>query len=408
MIELFQGAWIRERRLLALFLIAGTLYFGLLAIGIILDFLVQFGQIITAVFLAWLLAFLISPLVHWIQRSLRVGRGVAVGAAFGALLVVLGGFLLLVAAIMVADLADFISTWPSRQDLITAQIQEIQDAIGIQDPDVALLFDQLADQIGQLGIQLGESAGAIASGAFSVIGTLFLVVLLALFMVLDSHRIMVWLSRLVPGRFRDQSILFQEGVARSFGGFIRAQTVLALVMFALVMVVGLVARAFGGMEYIFVAAVVSGLLMFIPMIGPPLALVPPIFIAFLTSENWLVAIVASGVLIVVQGLLVNWIQPKMMQEQLGLHPILLFLGLLVGVQLAGLWGALFGVPILAVIVILVNHWLDIYSPEEAALTDVAEAEHRHEVARAEAEDAPESGEKPEAGPEKEAGAEAGS
>ncbi len=164
-------------------------------------------------------------------------------------------------------------------------------------------------------------------------------------------------------------------MARSFGGFIRAQTVLAFVMFALVMLVGLVARALGGMEYIFVTAVVSGLLMFIPMIGPPLALVPPIFIGFLTSENWLVALVAAVVLVVVQGVIVNAIQPKMMQEQLGLHPILLFLGLLVGVQIAGLWGALFGVPILAVIVILVNHWLDIYSPEDAAIADLAEATH---------------------------------
>jgi predicted PurR-regulated permease PerM len=374
-IELFQGAWVRERRLLAVFLITGSIYFGLLAMALVLDILVQFQDIIIAVFLAWLLAFLISPLVHRIQRSFRVGRGAAVGAAFGATVIGLGGFLLVVAAIMVSDLADFITTWPSRQDQITAQIEEIQDAIGVQDPDVALLFDQLADSIGELGSQLAGSAGAIASGAFGVIGTLFLVVLLALFMVLDSHRIMIWLSRLVPSRFRDQSLLFQEGVARSFGGFIRAQTVLAFVMFALVMLVGLVARALGGMEYIFVTAVVSGLLMFIPMIGPPLALVPPIFIGFLTSENWLVALVAAVVLVIVQGVIVNAIQPKMMQERLGLHPILLFLGLLVGVQIAGLWGALFGVPILAVIVILVNHWLDIYSPEDAAIADLAEATH---------------------------------
>jgi predicted PurR-regulated permease PerM len=383
-IELFQGAWVRERRLLAIFLITGSVYFGLLALGMVVDLLAQFGDILIAIFLAWLLAFLISPLVHRIQKELEIGRGAAVGAAFGIILVGLGGFLLLVAAVMVTDLADFISSWPSRQDQIVAQIEEIQDAIGIQDPDVALLFDQLADQIGALGSQLGESAGAIASGAFGVIGTLFLVVLLALFMVLDSHRIMVWLSRLVPSRFRDQSLLFQEGVARSFGGFLRAQTVLALIMFVLVMAVGLVSRALGGMEYIFVTAVVSGLLMFIPMIGPPLALVPPIFIGFLTSENWLVALIAAIVLVVVQGVLVNAIQPKMMQESLGLHPILLFLGLLVGVQVAGLWGALFGVPILAVIVILVNHWLDIYSPEDAALADMAEAEHR----RAEADPEP--------------------
>jgi predicted PurR-regulated permease PerM len=374
-IELFQGAWVRERRLLAVFLITGSIYFGLLAIGMVLNILAQFQDIIIAVFLAWLLAFLISPLVHRVQERFQIGRGAAVGVAFGTTLVALGAFLLIVAAVMVSDLGDFISSWPSRQDQITAQIKEIQDAIGVQEPDVADLFDQLADQIGALGNDLAGSAGAIAGGAFGVIGTLFLVVLLALFMVLDSHEIMVWMSRLVPSRLRDQSILFQEGVARSFGGFIRTQTLLALIMFILVMVVGLVARLFGGMEYIFVTAVVSGLLMFIPMIGPPLALIPPIFIVFLTSQNWLTALIASVVLVLVQGVLVNWLQPKMMKESLGLHPILLFLGLLVGMQIAGLWGALFGVPILAVIVILVNHWLDIYSPPDPEFVAEVEAVH---------------------------------
>lgn len=367
MIELFQGAWVRERRLLAIFLIAGSLYFSLLAAGVVLDALSGFSAIIIAVFMAWLLAFLISPLVERIQTRLGISRGAAVAVAFTLTVIGLGAFLLIVAAVMVADLADFITTWPSRQDLILRQIEDIQAATGLEEPDVAFLATQLAEQIGALGNDLAGSAGAIASGALGVIGTLFLVVLLAIFMVRDSHRIMVWLSRLVPGRLRDQSLLFQEGVARSFGGFIRAQTVLALTMFGLVLIVGLLAQALGGMEYIFVAAVVSGLVMFIPMIGPPFALVPPIFIAFLTSENWLVALVASIILVVVQGFLVNFLQPKLVEESLGLHPILLFLGLLVGVQIAGLWGALFGVPILAVIVILVNHWLDIYSPPEPDL-----------------------------------------
>jgi predicted PurR-regulated permease PerM len=376
LIELFQGAWVRERRLLAVFLISGTIYFSLIAIGLVLDVLSGFSAIIIAVFLAWLLAFLISPLVHRVQDRFRIGRGAAVGIAFGATIVALGGFLLIVAAVMVADLTNFIDTWPSRQDQILVQIQEIQAGIGLEEPDVGFLASQVAEQIGALGNELAGSAGVIASGALGVIGTLFLVVLLALFMVLDSHKIMVWLSRLVPGRLRSQAVLFQEGVARSFGGFIRAQTVLALTMFAVAMVFGLVARALGGMEYIFVAAVVSGLLMFIPMIGAPLALIPPIFIAFLTMENWLVALVASGLLVFIQGLLVNVLQPKLVQESLGLHPILLFLGLLVGVQVAGLWGALFGVPVLAVIVILVNHWLDIYSPEDPDFVEEVEAAHR--------------------------------
>jgi predicted PurR-regulated permease PerM len=372
-IELFQGAWARERRLLALFLITGSLYFGLLALGLILDILGGFQDIIVALFLAWLLAFLISPLVHRVQSRLQVGRGAAVGVAFGVTVVGLAMFLLVVAAVMVVDLADFIGSWPTREDQIARQIRDLQQTVGYEEPDLAVVFIGFNDQVASLGEDLAGSAGTIASGAFSAIGTLFLVVLLAFFMVLDSHKIMVWLSRLVPTRFRDQSILLQEGVARSFGGFIRAQTVFALLMFATVLVVGLLARELGGMEYILVTAVVSGLFMFIPLIGPALALVPPIFIAFLTSENWLVALAAVAAIVVVQTVMVNILQPKIMQESLGLHPILLFVGLLVGVQIAGLWGALFGIPILAVIVIFVNHWVDIYSPPEAELEPVAAA-----------------------------------
>lgn len=375
MIELFQGAWVRERRLLAVFLVTGSLYFGLVSLDLILDILGGFQDIIVALFLAWLLAFLISPLVHRVQSRLQVGRGAAVGVAFGATVIVLATFLLVVAAVMVVDLADFIRTWPTRENQIARQIRDLQQTVGIEEPDLAAVFIGFTDQVASLGSDLAGSAGTIASGAFSAIGTLFLVVLLAFFMVLDSHKIMVWLSRLVPSRFRDQSILLQEGVARSFGGFIRAQTVFALLMFVTVLVVGLLARELGGMEYILVTAVVSGLFMFIPLIGPGLALVPPIFIAFLTSENWLVALAAVAAIVLVQTVMVNILQPKIMQESLGLHPILLFVGLLVGIQIAGLWGALFGIPILAVIVIFVNHWVDIYRPLEPEVTGAVEAAH---------------------------------
>jgi predicted PurR-regulated permease PerM len=361
-IELFQGAWVRERRLLAAFLISGSVYFTLLIVGIALEFLRQFQDILIALFLAWLLAFLIAPLVSAIQERLRVGRGAATGGAFGVLLIGLAAALMVLAAVMVADLADFIATWPSREEQIAAQIRALQESLGVEDPDIAALFLGLSDQIGVLGDTLAGSAASIAGGAFSAVGTLALVVLLAFFMALDSHKIAVWFSRLVPDRFREQSILLQESVARSFGSFIRMQTVFAFLMFALVMVVGLVARELGGMEYVFVTAVVSALFMFIPMIGPALALVPPIFIAFLTGENWVVALAAVIVIVVVQTVLVNALQPKMMQESLGLHPILLFVGLLVGVQVAGLWGALFTIPILAVIVIFVNRWMDVYRP----------------------------------------------
>jgi predicted PurR-regulated permease PerM len=68
-----------------------------------------------------------------------------------------------------------------------------------------------------------------------------------------------------------------------------------------------------------------------------------------------VAIPVVLILFVVQTILVNVIQPRLMRESAGLHPILVLLALLVGAQIAGLWGALFGIPFVAVLNLLVQY-----------------------------------------------------
>jgi putative heme transporter len=85
----------------------------------------------------------------------------------------------------------------------------------------------------------------------------------------------------------------------------------------------------------------------------------------------------------VQTVLVNWLQPKLMREALGMHPILVLAGLLVGAQIAGVWGALFGIPVLAVGNVFFNYLVDLRTIEESP-DDLEEA---IEEARQEAPDA---------------------
>ena len=60
------------------------------------------------------------------------------------------------------------------------------------------------------------------------------------------------------------------------------------------------------------------------------------------------------ILVLVQTVIVNWLQPRLMQGALGMHPILVLVGLMVGAQVAGVWGALFGIPIIAVLNVFLN------------------------------------------------------
>jgi hypothetical protein len=74
-----------------------------------------------------------------------------------------------------------------------------------------------------------------------------------------------------------------------------------------------------------------------------------------------------------------------MREALGMHPILVLVGLLVGSQIAGLWGALFGIPILAVLNVFFNYAVNLRAIEE---TPAVETDEMLEEVRQEAPDAP--------------------
>jgi hypothetical protein len=96
-------------------------------------------------------------------------------------------------------------------------------------------------------------------------------------------------------------------------------------------------------------------------------------------------VVVAILLLAVQTLLVNYVQPRLMREALGMHPILVLVGLLVGSQIAGLWGALFGIPILAVLNVFFNYAVNLRAIEE---TPAVEMDEVLEEVRQEVPDAP--------------------
>ena len=99
------------------------------------------------------------------------------------------------------------------------------------------------------------------------------------------------------------------------------------------------------------------------------------------APQWLVPV--AVVLLVVQTVLVNYLQPRLMREALGMHPILVLLGLLVGAQVAGLWGALFGIPVLAVLNVFVNYAINLRTLDETPVpTEEVLEEVRREVPQA--------------------------
>ncbi|MDQ3688966.1 MAG: AI-2E family transporter [Chloroflexota bacterium] len=361
--ELTRGK--RERWWRSAFLIVATVYVALLLIALIVRILGGFTQILLIVFIAWLLAFVLAPLVGVIVDRRWMPRGVAIGVVYAATLLGSGFLLFYAASSIGASTGELAADFPQTRTRIEDTLRGWEGAIsfGRFQPDLIGLYRDAE----ATGVRLAASAlGEVPGVTFAVLGALVLVIILSLYMLADSAGILAKVNRVVPTRYADHVEILERTVAKAFGGFLRAQVILAAVQTALTIVVVLVA----GLPYAFLIAAASALAMLIPFFGPPLALVPPV-VATAIFEPQLLLIVAP-LLLIVQTVVVNYLQPRLMHEALGMHPILVLIGLLVGAQVAGLWGALFGIPILAVLNVFFNYAVNLRSIEETPAVEVDE------------------------------------
>jgi predicted PurR-regulated permease PerM len=175
----------------------------------------------------------------------------------------------------------------------------------------------------------------IASG----IASLSLMLIMSLYMMLDSKRLTDQFYRLVPLQFEDDFQFIFRTINRTFGGFLRGQVLMGVIMgiFAAV-----VMRLFG-LQYTMVTSILAGLVMFIPEVGAPIAMFAPSVASILQGSDATVPLFI--IVLVFQQVLLRLIMPKILSEVIGMPPLLILLSLLVGAKVLGIWGFFFGVPV---------------------------------------------------------------
>ena len=370
----------RERWWRSTFIVLATVYVALLLIGLLVRIMGGFVQIALIIFVAWLLAFILSPLVAWLDERVHWPRPVAIGFVYAATLLISGFVLFYAAASIGASMEQATADYPATRASIEHTLRTWQVAVsfGRLEPDLVSLFAGVEDT----AVRIATSAlGEVPEVTVAILGSLVLVIILSLYMLADSAGILAKINRIVPTRYADEVEILERTVSKAFGGFLRAQVLLAAIQAALTIAVVVLV----GLPYGFIIIAASALTMLIPFFGPPLALIPPVVATVIFAPEW--ALLVVPVLLISQTVLVNYLQPRLMREALGMHPILVLVGLLVGAQVAGVWGALFGIPVIAVLNVFFNYAVNLRTLEETAIpADEVLDEVRREVPDAETEE----------------------
>src|SRR6202023_3491312 len=107
-------------------------------------------------------------------------------------------------------------------------------------------------------------------------------------------------------------------------------------------------------DYALLSGVIAALVLLIPFLGPVAAVVLPVTIALLTNPEATIFLFVA--LLALQQVIFNVLAPRILSRQVGLHPLLVFFAVLTGARVAGVWGAVFGVPIVAVFTTMVSFY----------------------------------------------------
>ncbi len=305
---------------------------------------------------AMILVYLLNPLVSAFER-----RGLPrIWGTLLTYLVALGilGTLLTFTIPVVGDQIERFTTEGATSivERVTEGIREFAGRAGFQFEESPPGGEVVVDFFGRL-VSVGQNVLAVA--IVLIVGPI-----LAFYFLVDLPKIKRGLRAIIPARRRAEIESVVERIGQAIGGFFRGQLLVALV----VGVASALALWMVGLPFWAVVGLVAGVFNLIPLIGPFIAAIVAVTIAFTTDPEvgglldleagWPLAIGSAVALLIVQQLDNHILSPNIVARTVNLHPVTVMLGLLAGGTLLGLWGLLLAVPVIASVKILLLHVWD--------------------------------------------------
>lgn len=304
-----------------------------LAIIVLAFFVYLLKDILLVVFISYIVVAALNPIVDFLKKK-GVPKTLSVILTF---LTTVALFLLLIAPLV----PFFVSQILQLSKSFPTYLQQAAGAIGLQ-------LD--AKDFGQIFTpqQLGSNAFALAGGVFGGFFTVITTIAISFYLLLYYDDAKEGVANLFP-LHRRRAIEIIDQVNSKLGAWLQGQFVLSLTIGFITWV----ALTLLQMPFALPLAVLAGLFEIVPTVGPIIASVPAIIVAFTISPN--MALIIIAVYIAIQLLENHLLVPRIMQRAVGLNPVVVIIGVIVGERLLSIPGALLSVPFISLIVLIVRN-----------------------------------------------------
>ena len=334
---------------------AGLVVLGL---GLATYVLWHIHEVIFLLFLGILLATAIEPIVNYLRRG-PFGKSSGVLAVYSAIVLVLGTVTAVTVPSLAAQSDAFFASIPEKVAALRPYASSLQPQM-VEDAAIRAI-DRVGDTVSNPSVPVDEqSVLQILTTVGHYLISFLTVFFLAFYWLVERATIKRALLRLVPpSQARNVNVVWLE-VEQKLGGWVRGQ----LLVMGIMSVLAGVGFWIIGLPNPVLLGVLAGLGELIPMVGPFIGFAPAVLVA-LGIDPW-TALIVVGYAVVVQQIEGNFLVPRIMGHSVGVSPLTVVLGILIGAILYGLPGTFLAVPIAGAIQVIVAHAIGMEDAAQAS------------------------------------------
>ena len=329
------------------------LQYILIAVGffLLVVFVRQLSGVLLTFLMAGILAYILNPVVRRLEQ-LRVPRVVAVVVVFAVLLLAVTAALLVLIIPAIGQVQTLVQNPDALLERANAMVARAQKIpyVGqrIAEVDERAIMQFVQNNAPSAGQVLRGATGFIG-GIFGVFGTvlnLLLMLIVSIYLLLDRERITRAVLRAIPETVRDHAVELFHAVESALIRYLKGQFLLCAIMG----VIGWAIAFFVIGRYSLVLGLWVGLTEIIPVLGAFLGAVPAVLVALVVPGGGIVkALLVAGLFLVAQQVEGNILVPRIQGGSVGVHPLWVLFATLAGTTLYGIVGAIFAVPLVAII-----------------------------------------------------------
>lgn len=336
----------------------------LLTVAVSLAISLLAGQVLVQLFIAVALAYILNPIVAFLEKR-GINRTLSVFLVFTlALLLFSTASVLLVISVKSEFAAVQLNIPDYAKRLYEAVPVEFKTRLNIQTPELlarqientvkglhSVSLEALKPALQWLNRTLTSTVGFI----LNLLGY-FIIPIYLFYLLADMPGLTSWFRELPPPRYRELITSITGELDTVLSGFIRGQLLVCTIL-AVLYSIGL---WFIGIDLAIAIGTLAGAAFIIPYVGTILGIVLSMTMALLKFHDILHPMLCLGWFCVVQALEGTVITPKVVGNTVGLHPLMAIVALLIGGQLLGIAGMLVAIPTAAVLKVFGGHFLSYY------------------------------------------------